>query len=201
MAPGLSYKFFVGQGEGSLEPDEIMLEGIPDDYAHLPEKSQKMRAWALLQGFDYFFKADRDTYLSPRRLLASGFEKYDYIGHFGGCPAAGLIPMVPDCRGAYDYASGGCGMWTSKRAMEMIAAAPLDEKRLDNRGNPAEDLWIPNIIVPQGLQGYHDPRYIFRGDRLNLYGHQGISVHLGAMTGVYVPDMMYRAHQLSAGCL
>lgn len=200
LVPGLDYKLFVGRGTRALAPDEERLD-VGDDYYSLPEKSQAMRKWALEHGYEHMFKADRDTYLSPKRLLASGFDRADYVGHFPAHPQEGLMPVIADGRGVYAYASGGCGYWTNKPAMEAIAAAPLDEKRLDNRGKAAEDLWIPNILYPLGLRGYHDPRYIFKGDRLNLYGYQGISVHLGAATGVYTPAMMDRAHQLSAGCL
>jgi hypothetical protein len=196
----LEYKIFVGRGTISLAPDEIQLD-VDDDYAHLPEKSQTIRKFALDHGYDFVFKADRDTYLSPKRLLASGFDRADYVGHFPQHPQEGFMPVIADGRGFYPYASGGPGYWTNKPAMEAIANAPLDEKRLDNRGNPAEDLWMPGILYPLGLRGYHDPRYIFKGDRLDLYGYNGISVHLGAATGVYTPAMMYRAHQLSAGAL
>jgi len=207
MVPGLDYKIFVGQGSRTLLPDEERLD-VPDDYPHLPEKSQAIRKWALEHEYEWVFKADRDTYLSPRRLLVSGFDRSDYVGHFPLHPQEGYLPAdgqtlseYCDPRGVYPYCSGGCGYWTSKRAMEAIVAAPLDWRRLDNKGNPAEDLWIPNILLPLGMHGYHDPRYLFKGDRLQLYGYDGISVHLGCGTGAYNPSMMYRAHQLSAGAL
>jgi hypothetical protein len=203
MVPGLDYKIFVGQGDYVPAGDEVMLD-VNDDYAHLPEKSQAMRKWGLENGFDHFFKADRDTYLSPRNLLSSGFQNFDYMGHFpmyylnnGYIPEGGRdLSVYVDTRGVYPYCSGGCGYWTSKRAMEAIVAAPLDWKRLDNQGNPAEDLWIPNILFPLGMRGYHDVRYLFKGDR--LYKHGDISVHLSKGTGFYEPSWMDNAHGLSA---
>ena len=197
MVDGLDYKIFMGQGSRALAPDEERLD-VPDDYSHLPEKSQAMRKWSLERGYEFMFKSDRDTYLSPRRLLDSGFEKHDYSGHFPMYPSEGYIPAdghdlseYCDPRGVYPYASGGCGYWTSRRAMEAIAAAPLDWKRLDNRGVPAEDLWIPNILYPLGMRGYHNPRYMFHGDR--LVGDY-ITVHLSKGTGCYEPSWMVRAH-------
>ena len=146
MVPGIDYVIFVGQGDIVLKSDEVQLD-INDDYAHLPEKSQAMRKWSLDNGYEFMFKADRDTYLSPQRLLDSGFENYDYSGHFPGYPIPGYLPPLDkthlDCvdpAGKYPYCSGGCGYWTSKKAMEAIVAAPLDWKRLDNKNNPAEDL-------------------------------------------------------------
>lgn len=210
MVPGIDYKIFVGQGTRALAPDEERLD-VQDDYGSLPEKSQAMRKWSLEHGYDFMFKADRDTYLSPRRLLASGFENYDYVGHFPGYPRLGWIPALDeefsiycDARGVYPYCSGGCGYWTSKKAMELIVAAPLDWKRLDNRGCPAEDLWIPNILMPQGIRGYHDTRYFFKGNQLNTdygSGTNGISVHLSRGTGAYEPRWMHVAHSMSAGAL
>jgi hypothetical protein len=200
LKPGLDYKIFVGQGSRDLAPDEERLN-VGDAYDFLPEKSQAMRKWALDQGYDYFFKADRDTYISPIRLLHSGFEHYDYTGHFPGHPVEEYLPadgkdLSEYCndRGVYPYASGGCGYWTSKRAMELIVAAPLDWKRLDNNGNPAEDLWIPNILMPSGLRGFHNSKYIFKGE--HLYGY-GISVHLSKGTGNYDPSWMDACHKKS----
>jgi hypothetical protein len=207
MVPGIEYRIFVGQGEVSLAPDEVQLD-IPDDYYHLPEKSQAMCRWTLENSHDFLFKADRDTFLSPKRLLASGFERFDYSGHFPMHPQEGYLPAdghdlseYCDPRGVYPYCSGGCGYWRSTKAMEMVVAAPLDWKRLDNKGNPAEDLWMPNILLPQGVRGYHDPRYLFKGDRLQLYGYDGISVHLSKGTGAYEPSWMDRCCRLSLGAL
>jgi hypothetical protein len=197
MVPGeLDYKIFVGQGDRALAPDEERVD-VPDGQPWLPEKVQEMRKWALEHGYEFMFKADRDTYLSPRRLIASGFEKFDYVGHFPMHPQEGFIPVVGDCRGFYTYASGGCGYWQSKRAMEAMLAAPLDEKRLDNKGIPAEDLWVPNVLFPLGILGYHNPRYHFKGDRLQLYGYDGITVHLSKRTGSYEPSWMDAAHAIS----
>lgn len=207
MVPNLSYKFFVGRGIGTLQPDEIMLD-VPDDYEHLCEKSQAMCAWALANKYDFLFKADRDTYLSPKRLLVSGFEKYDYSGHFPGYPIEGYLPAdgqslsdYCDARGVYPYCSGGPGYWRSAKAMQAVVEAPLDWKRLDNRGASAEDLWQPNILFPLGMRGYHDPRYHFKGDRLQLYGLDGITVHLSRRTGSYEPEWMDKCHQLSKSTL
>lgn len=207
LVPGIEYRIFVGQGAISLTADEIQLN-VNDDYAHLPEKSQAMCAWALSNGYDHLFKADRDTYLSPKRLLASGFERFDYSGHFPGHPVEGYLPTdgrplsdYCDCRGVYPYASGGPGYWRSAKAMQAVVEAPLDWKRLDNKGNPAEDLWMPNILLPLGMRGYHDPRYLFKGDRLQLYGYTGITVHLSKATGAYAPDWMDAAYRMSSGAL
>lgn len=212
MVPGLDYKLFVGRGIQPLAPDEERLDCSdgPDEnggVSHAPglcEKTQAMRRWAVEREYEFMFKADCDTYLSPKGLLASGFENYDYSGHFPSYPQAGIIPVVPDGRGKYIYASGGVGYWLSRRAMEAMLAAPYDEKRLDNRGYPAEDLWIPNVLFPLGILGYHDPRYFFKGDRLTSdpwNAHMnGISVHLGFRSG-FQPSWLDKCYELSKDAL
>jgi len=218
MVSGLDYKIFMGRGSRELAPDEERLD-VPDGpdsvggtsrCPGLCEKTQGMRRWALERDYDFMFKADSDTYLSPKRLLASGFERYDYVGYFpfvptnSGlshfCTPEGLVPSWADARGAYIYASGGCGFWLSKRSMEAMVAAPFDDKRLDAFGYPAEDLWVPNVLFPLGIRGYHNPRYQFMGDR--LVG-EGISVHLGCKRtgGGTRAEWLYRAHAsaLAAG--
>jgi len=207
MVPGLDYKIFVGQGTRALAPDEERLDVI-DDYAHLPEKSQAMRKWSLEHGYEWMLKIDRDTFLSPKRFMSSGFEQHDYVGYFPYVPEGsgfkhhqtpkGPVPAAADARGAYIYASGGCGYTLSKRAMERMVAAPLDEKRLDNQGNPAEDLWVPNVLFPSGIRGYHDPRYLFMGDRLS---GDAITVHLGAWQQGYAAHRMDDCYRVSAGML
>lgn len=194
MVPGLDYRFFVGRGEYHSKSDETQLD-VDDGYYSLPEKSQAIRKWALEHNYEHVFKADRDTYILPRRLASSGFQNHEYLGHFPGHPVDGeLTHEHPDPRGAWPYASGGCGYWTGPRAMEMIVAAPIDDKRLDFYGNPAEDLWIPNIIRPQGIRGWHDSRYQFKGSYL---WPGNFTVHLGCGTGQFNPDMMYYAHRIS----
>ena len=106
------YKIFIGESQIALQSDEVRLDCVDGPHlgphpAGLTQKSQAIRVWALAHGYDYLFKADRDTYIAPKRLLNSGFEQYDYIGHFARYPSPGFIPVVPDGRGMYPYASGG----------------------------------------------------------------------------------------------
>ena len=138
--------------------------------------------------------------------MSSGFERHDYVGYFPFTPEGsgfkhhqtpeGPVPAAADAGGAYIYASGERGIRSPSERLEAMIAAPLDDKRLDAFGHPAEDLFIPNVLFPLGLRGYHDPRYLFKGDR--LVG-DAITVHLGI--GGYDPSKMYRCHQLSLGAL
>ena len=196
MVPTLDYKIFVGRPEnpfGKLYHDEEQLDVI-DQYGGLPWKSQAIRRWALDHGYKWVFKADRDTYINPARLADSGYRAYDYAGHFPKEPVDGPVPTMPDPKGRYIYASGGPGYWTSVRAMEVIVAAPVDEKAQDNYGSMAEDLWMANILIPAGMQGWHDHRYMFKGSALVP---EAISIHLSTHTGGYHPSWLLNAHKWS----
>ncbi len=75
--------------------------------------------------------------------------------------------------------------------MQAIADAPIDEKRLDLYGKPAEDLWIPNVLNPLGMRGYHDGRYWFKQSPLDTHV---LTIHLSQGTGNYTPQKMLGIH-------
>jgi hypothetical protein len=120
-------RFFVGHGHGAsdLLPDEIAVD-TPDDLVALPLKVREIAKHSGANGYDYTFLCDVDTFVIPSRLLASGFEGYDYFGRFMvDGPATpirnfqdGRIGIIPF---AWNYASGGVGYFLSKRAAELIA--------------------------------------------------------------------------------
>ena len=134
---GADVRFFYGRG-GYLKPldDEVYLD-CRDDYDGLTNKSKAIYSWALEHGYDYVFDVDDDTYVRPALLLASGFEKYDYIGRLS---TLGVI-----------YASGGPGIWLSKKALEILAVAPENDT--------VDDRWIGNTLAQHGIRLQHDLRY------------------------------------------
>lgn len=103
--------------------DEVILP-VEDDFAHLPIKLKHMIRWALANGFDYFFRADSDTYVDLPRLMTCGFEKHEVMAH----PTFG----------------GGCGWVLNRASMEKLAYHPvssfIDEVWAMGclRGNPIE---------------------------------------------------------------
>jgi hypothetical protein len=108
----------------------------------------------------------------------------------------GEVSTLPDAKGRHWYASGGCGFWLSARAASLIVAAPAyDEKSLCNGGYHADDFWIPNVLVPAGLKGWHDPRYWFKAN----YNDDGLvlTIHLSQGTGNYKPDDMRKMHAIA----
>ncbi len=148
--PEIDIRFFFGKG-AQREPkeDEVHLD-CGDHYLGLPEKVRLAFKWALEHDYDFAFKCDDDTYVVPERLVAA--EKGDFIGRYMGA-----------CVGyPYGFCSGGAGYWVSKRALEIIANAEVDEE--------AEDRWVANTLGDKGITGKHDDRYrvtLLRSDPRN----------------------------------
>jgi hypothetical protein len=144
-------KFFFGKTNDTCRmqyPDEVFLD-VPDDYESLPLKVQAAFKWAVDHGYTNSLKIDDDTYVVPSRLLTSGFEAHDWIGR---------INHQPDGH----YCSGGSGYWLSKRAMEIVANAKLDD-------DWAEDRSIGRILRNAGIKPQNDKRYTlypFQGETL-----------------------------------
>jgi hypothetical protein len=114
---------------------------VSDDYEQLPAKVKAVCEFALDNNFDFLFKCDSDTFIFLDRLLASGFEQYDYSGWTGG------IAEVSE-----EYASGGAGYWLSRKAFEIVAKAPLTKET-------AEDKWVGRVLYDAGIIVHRDTRY------------------------------------------
>jgi hypothetical protein len=134
----VDYRIFYGRGAGrASESDEIFLD-VDDDYMHLPQKMRGIYQWALEHGYDYIFKCDDDTFVYVDRLMASGFEQWDYTGfcfHRTG-----------------NYVSGGPGYWLSKKAMQIIVNASPEHW--------AEDLCTGRELMRNGIKPHRDARYL-----------------------------------------
>jgi hypothetical protein len=129
-------KFFYGAGT-SVESDDAVVLQVPDDYEHLPHKTQAICRWALENGFDYLFKCDDDTAVYVERLvLELLLTRFDYAGleHSNVC-------------------TGGPGYFLSKRAMQAVVA----------KGTPdfwAEDVWVGKIMGERNIHPHALPGHI-----------------------------------------
>jgi len=112
-----------------------------DEYVDLPAKIKSLCDFAIDDDFDWLFKCDSDTFVWLDRLLASGFEQFDYIGWAGGV-------VEP----AQEYASGGAGYWLSRKAFEIVAKAPLTS-------DTCEDRWVGRVLFDAGIIVHRDVRY------------------------------------------
>ena len=170
---GIDVRFFVGPNIHKQEPDEVMLD-CPDDYENLPKKTQAICKWAIGKTYSHIFLCDTDTFLIPSKLLACGFEKYDYTGKidrpsgesfpYKTISREGVIEDHPRC---LPWASGGYGYFLSRKGFSAIASTfPLGW---------AEDLWVGNILqnmyiadeatilnTPGGVYSWHFPAHVYK---------------------------------------
>lgn len=136
----------VSQG-GTLNWDEITLEGVNDDYDHLPEKTKEIcKLFATLGGSEHIFLCDCDTFLIPERLAQIKLDA-DYIGRFtpGPCEIGAQFRYM-DARGnhipcCHPWASGGVGYFLSRKAASIIAKSEITSW--------AEDLWVGQVLGPR----------------------------------------------------
>jgi len=134
FSPFVEARFFYGAPHNRAPlADEVFLD-VPDDYEHLPNKTQAICKWALENGFDYVFKCDDDTAVYVERLvLEVMLNRFDYAGlmHENVC-------------------TGGPGYFLSKRAMRHVATA----------GKPdfwAEDVWVCHVLTRNNINGCYLP--------------------------------------------
>lgn len=148
--------------------DLVVSVPAPDDSAGLPAKVLCLIEWAIAEDFDFVFKCEDDTYVRPERLLASGFDRHDYIGSTGN----------------RRYAHGGAGYWLSRRALWEIFLRGME-------GN--EDQAIGEALSAAGIPPVHDSRYQTGLDRDEstppLPENQIITLHNGRADSLSMLDV------------
>jgi hypothetical protein len=115
----------------TLFEDSVVLD-VPDDYAHLPHKTNAICKWALDHGFQYLLKVDDDTLVYVDRAVREVVaNRFDYAGyaHAASC-------------------TGGPGYWLSARAMRAVVES----------GTPqhwAEDMNVGGVMGRQNIKPTH----------------------------------------------
>ena len=150
-ALGIDVRFFVGASFTTHQSDEIHLK-CDDDYNSLPFKTREICRWANGKTFSHVFLCDTDTAVSPRKLLASGFEKFDYAGkidrtlgvtfRYESVSRDGLRETLTRC---YPWASGGYGYSLSRQAFTTVTQ--------EYPTTWAEDLWVGQVLGPMIAAG------------------------------------------------
>jgi len=169
----IPYFFILGEGGHSERPDEVVLQGVGDDYKSIAFKTREGHRWARQQGHDFVFQAWADTYCFTKRMIRSGFENCDYVGHFRGETVHQLGKIALGC-----YASGGSGYWMSPRFTDLLIQEEPDHW--------AEDLWVGRVSKKFGIAGTQDYRYFSAGG----YAPECLTIHLSRGTGRYDPAWM-----------
>lgn len=140
----VDHRFFIGRPKTKDEGDRVFLD-VPDDIRQQPLKQRAMVRWALERDYDFVFKCDDDTYVRVDRLLASGFEKWQYSGFVRWTTASRRPQEV-------EHAQGGAGYWLGREAMSLIW-------KYDRATNGAEDVNVALCLARCGVLPVHDPRY------------------------------------------
>ncbi len=115
--------------------------GVGDDYASLNAKTKAVAAHALAQGYDWLLKVDDDTEIRPSQLAAPDAD-------YAGWATLDGVPEFPTA-----HCQGGC-YWLSRRAFELVAAAPLDYNLT------AEDRWVGVLLRDHGIRPLHLDDYV-----------------------------------------
>lgn len=120
MPPGFTFESFDGKRLG-----------VPDDYNGLCQKTRAIARYALKHDYERLLIVDDDCYVRTERLTV---PDCDYGGH--------CLPVSPDD----DTYCAGFFYWLSRRAIRIVAEAPLNP-----RWNSAEDQWAAWALREKGI--------------------------------------------------
>lgn len=142
---GLDYKFFLGPSTREPKEDEVFLD-CDDSYGGLPSKVREIARWALSHDYDFMAKCDDDVVLMPDRLLASNYDKYDFVGNINR-----IFPKVTVPWGFF--------YTLSKRSMEIMAISELPK-------NNNDEAWVSDHLYVHGINLHKDHRHqLYTGRR------------------------------------
>ncbi len=142
----VDWRFFIGEPKTDPMFDEVMLD-CPDDYQSLCLKTRAVMQWAVKHGYDWVYKCDDDTYVRPRLLMESGFEKHQYYGWTEGrarCSGSAGI--------RFEWAQGGAGYWVDKNCVSLLAKYMIEKEH-------CEDIAAGMTLASFGIKPIHDERY------------------------------------------
>jgi hypothetical protein len=155
-----------------LQNDEVILD-VSDSYTHVGYKLRGACQWALKNGYDYIFQTIIDTFVFPDRLLASGFEQYDYVGSANNERTA---------------LGGGAGFWLSSKAMRALINEPVT--------NWAYDGWCGEVMRKKGIKLTHDPRYTnLEQSDPPMKDNDAITSHIANTPAIYDPKVMFELYE------
>lgn len=182
----IPYRFFLGKDCIATHDDELVFNVI-DGYFEQNPKHQAALKWALDHDYTHVFLCDDDTFVSPKRLLRSGWETAHYRGNMKDTPRPG-----EECGVEHDYCHGGCGYWLDAESMRAVVAAEFDLERPDHR---IDDQWFGLVLRDAGILPEHDYRYSMgtsygKAEPPVLPTNDVISCHLSRTLGNYRPEWM-----------
>ena len=142
-AAGADLRFFVGRRgpDYRAKPDEVLIpweqtRTCEHPWYHSQEGccvdfwinlTNQILQWSLAEGYDYTYTCENDTFLVPRKLMASGFEHYDFSSE-SFQPLGSLIgsKTLHQMYGhnLYPWPDAGVGYFTSRKAAKAILLTP-----------------------------------------------------------------------------
>lgn len=180
------FKFFIG-GINEPEDHEVWIPCL-DSYDNLAVKTRGICKWAKERGYDFLFKCDTDTVVHPGRLLASGYQHFNYMGGENADTLPSTLNVAfPDCKGQkISFASGGAGYWLSLEAMSVVMKAQVVS-------SPAEDVYISGALGSAHISPVWHNGYRWRPGE-SVKG--ATTFHLSSALQVkYRPELMYEYYQ------
>ncbi len=148
---GIDVRFFTGDSYRRHEADEVFLD-CPDDYNSLPWKTKAICQWAFGKATDHIFLCDTDTFLIPKKLLACGYQSYDYVGKIDkplgetfSYRTVSRDGVIEAHQNIYPWASGGYGYFLSRTAFAHVAET--------NPKGWAEDFNVGQQLGPMYVMG------------------------------------------------
>ncbi len=162
-------KFFYGEGADRPPLEDEVFLPVPDDYAHLVDKTQAICNWAMQNNFDYVYLCDDDTYIYVDRLVHEPkIHRFDYAGYLNG-----------------EIASGGVGYWLSRKAMSEVV-------RNMQKMTWAEDVAVGMTMKCAGISPVmipgHTPGFSAHFVSIDNVPHDAVSLH------AVKPEGMYKLH-------
>ncbi len=155
---------------------------VADDYLSLPFKTQAICRWAAERDYDFLARIDTDTFVHVPRLLASGFEQWDYSGYV----REDFYPL---------YCYGPC-YWLSRKAFTEVGKADWPAIAKSIGCSPTErsyeDVMVGAILEGTQIVPHHDERYSHFTPVLPE--NDKIIQHLTSR-GVYSFDRMRECHR------
>lgn len=122
-----------------MEFDGPML-GVGDGYQDLPAKTRTIASYARDHGYDWLLIVDDDVFIKVERLTIPTHG--DYLGKLLPEQADEANPLY--CAGAF--------YWLSKRAISLVADAPLTNRL-------AEDQWVGDVLRANSIHPVCDPQF------------------------------------------
>lgn len=156
----VDYKFFSDADLGITLPDERMR----------PLRTKGMVKYAYDNGYDFVFRTDTDAYTWINRLLASGFENYDYMGWCLPYPRHLEISANKGMRTAH----GGMGFTLSRKAMKIVVET---EPWKQSDGIYWGDIWTGEVLWKNGIYCKQDTRFLDGSNGPDEIHHGNIFAH------------------------